>query len=83
MSNNLFSGNSTYGVSIQVGISESGEQYWRDYSWNGYGKGWTKWKKLDSKCSFNEKGNLVWGWNEFTGCRTKLKLPKEVSNEQI
>jgi hypothetical protein len=38
-----FGGTNSYGVSVEVAESESGNWFQRSWSYNGYGRGWDKW----------------------------------------
>ena len=81
---NIFEGTDTYGVSIMVAIrKEDGQFFWRSYSFNGYGMGWSKWKKIEPINVFmNSHGKqaIKWGWNELNGRVSKTRLPK-IENE--
>lgn len=39
----LYSGHDTYGCRIEMAERADGVWYWREYHWNGYGMGWSKW----------------------------------------
>ena len=78
---NYFQGIDTFGTSIDVAIREQDRQmFWRSYSFNGYGMGWTKWQKLQNKeIYFNPDGKptIKWGFNELSGFINKgFRLPK-------
>lgn len=45
-------GFNSVGASVRVAQSENGAWYYREYGFNGYGKGWSKWEKLDWTPSF-------------------------------
>ena len=81
---NIFQGTDTYGVSIEVAIRKEDNQFfWRSYSFNGYGMGYTKWNKINSfEVYTNSHGKqaIKWGWNELTGRIAKARLPK-IENE--
>lgn len=76
--NNLYFGTDTYGTNIEVGINNEGVQFYRSYSFNGYGMAWQKWQKLEEPCQIINNGDqLKWGWNELNGCYyNRIRLPK-------
>ena len=39
-----FSGYNSYGVSVEVAESNTGNWFQRSYVFNGFGKGWSKWE---------------------------------------
>lgn len=41
----LYSGTNTYGKSIEVAKDANGQWFSREYGWNGYGRGWSRWTK--------------------------------------
>jgi hypothetical protein len=41
----LYHGSNTYGVNVEVAKDINGQWYSREYGWNGYGRGWSKWSK--------------------------------------
>lgn len=42
----LYSGHDTYGRAVEVAERTDGVWFWREYRWNGYGLGWSKWADL-------------------------------------
>ena len=77
---NIFYGTNTYGANIEVAIRKKDNQFFfRSYSFNGYGMGWSKWREIESLEIFIDsfgKQAIKWGWNELTGCVGKTRLPK-------
>lgn len=41
----LYSGTTTYGKSVEVAKDVNGQWFSREYGWNGYGRGWSRWTK--------------------------------------
>ena len=65
-------GSDTYGRSIERAQSTSGAWFWREYGFNGYGKGWSKWQEETPETPEE------WGFNKLTECDEppKVRLPK-------
>jgi len=75
-----FYGTDTYGRHIERAESVSGLWFWREYAFNGYGKGWTKWAQEAETPTYTTQGTnkitgeefeydepqLFWGWNRMT-----------------
>ena len=84
-----FSGHNTCGVSVEVAESETGNWFQREWSFNGYGKGWTKWSTFNPTWSTRvinaysgeeserEVPVLEYGWNTLTEYNKapRYKLP--------
>ena len=81
MNVNRFYGDDTFGTHIEVGIRADGQMYWRAYKFNGYGMGWSKWEKLETRdiyINVSGKPAMKWGFNELTGYfEPKSRLPKD------
>ena len=87
----FFSGNDTFGHSIEMAQSKSGKWYSREYGFNGYGKAWSKWAAYDEEVTFEthgvnqysgesfeyEKPVLMWGFNKMVEYEEipRVKLP--------
>jgi hypothetical protein len=48
----LYSGYDSVGRSIQLAEREDGKWFWREYGWNGYGQGWSKWASYGKEPEF-------------------------------
>ena len=57
-------GNDTYGRRIQLVVDTLGQQFNRNWAWNGYAMCWTRWAKQMEPCPI--KGDYAeWGWNRL------------------
>lgn len=73
-----FTGHNTSGISVEVAESESGNWFFREWKFNGYGKGWTSWRPFiphwstrvvnvySGEESEREVPVLEYGWNTLT-----------------
>lgn len=83
-----FYGSDTYGRHHQVAFREDGVPFHSEYRYNGYGKSWSKWRRMkpdeyqrgDTLQEACERGTFSWGWRELSGGRQdglKLRLPDQ------
>lgn len=69
-----FTGIDTYCRSVEVAIREDGTWFSRILQYNGYGLGWTKWKK-DRELPRCTEG-VEWGFKKLRSTTPKgLRLP--------
>ena len=81
--NKSFFGTDSYGVNIEVSIRKEDNQFfWRSYSYNGFGSGWSKWEKMDGSEIevVDGKEYLKWGWNKLQSFSSNSRLPKLKKN---
>lgn len=62
----LFFGRTTFGHHIEVAEAINGIWYARQYGYNGYGKGWSKWSKLDEPLKPEYTGVNQYSGEKFT-----------------
>lgn len=82
----LFSGMASNGAHIEVAERADGAYFWREYGWNGFGQGWSKWTELSTPIVFItegtnqytgetyaiEKGSAIeWGFNTLAKCKAE------------
>lgn len=76
----LYSGSNSLGVNVEVALSESNTWYCREYGWNGFGKGWSKWIELVDDVVRLESTNsqmIEWGFSKLKSCTEfKRRLPQ-------
>ena len=86
MEANCFEGTNTYGRPVEVGVRQDGVAFYREYRYNGYGMGMTKWTMLDNyvhepyhtmSVKYGKKTFIKWGFNELSGYyNPRMRLPK-------
>lgn len=86
LKSNVFFGSDSLGRHYEVAVNK-GNFYHRNYSYNGYGMGWSKWELLNSfngefylkECNnYGNKEMLKWGFgcDAIGSINKRIRLPK-------
>ena len=72
----LFTGIDTFTRHVHVAVREDGQQFYRNYDFNGYGKGWTKWRALNNPVPIKED-RCEWGFKTLSKAESAkgIRLP--------
>lgn len=70
----LYRGHDSYGRAIEVAERIDGVWFWREYSWNGYGMGWSKWAALGELPTFPNK---VRNMCEYADAPDYIEIPEK------
>lgn len=77
----LYSGWDTYGRPVELAEREDGEWFWREYGWNGYGRGWSKWADYGKEPTFPAK--LVNKTEAGSGTPEEIEIPEAERRNQV
>jgi hypothetical protein len=72
--NRLYSGHDSYGRAIEVAERTDGVWFWREYRWNGYGMGWSKWKAYGKVPTFPAR---IRNMCEYADAPEYVEIPEE------
>jgi hypothetical protein len=61
----LFTGIDTFTRHVHVAVRADGQQFYRNYDFNGYGKGWMKWTPLGNPVTIKED-HCEWGFKTLS-----------------
>lgn len=69
----VYMGHNTYGRTIQVAERQDGAWFWREYGWNGFGVGWSKWAPTEEPPAHPERVRVV---AEYAGAEEYAEIPE-------
>ena len=73
---NSYVGNDTYGRLVELAERTDGQYFFREYVYNGYGKGFTKWSKYTNDVVLDSNNDIEYGFQKLRSVgQTNYRLP--------